>query len=94
MSWKTKSSYPSLPNVLNTRLYPPVLEPESPWENGYVESLNGKRRDELLDQDAFYSVKEVRILIKMWRKEYNTARPRSSLWLSATGDWFRFSWAG
>ena len=55
------------------------IEPGSPWENGYVESFNGKMRDELLDREIFYTVKEARYLIEMWRKEYNHLRPHSSL---------------
>lgn len=55
------------------------IEPESPWENGYVESFNGKLRDELLNGDIFSTVKEAKVLIEMWRKHYNTVRPHSSL---------------
>jgi putative transposase len=55
------------------------IEPGSPWENGYVESLNGKLRDELLDREIFYTLKEARILIERWRRHYNTERPHSSL---------------
>ncbi len=58
---------------------PLFIEPGSPWENGYIESFNGKMRDELLDIEIFYSLKEVQILIEMWRKHYNTVRPHSSL---------------
>ena len=55
------------------------IEPGSPWENGYIESFNGKMRDELLDREIFYSLKEAQILIEMWRTHYNTVRPHSSL---------------
>ncbi len=55
------------------------IEPGSPWENGYCESFNGKLRDELLDRETFYSLREARILIECWRHEYNTVRPHSSL---------------
>lgn len=58
---------------------PLFIEPGSPWENGYIESFNGKMRDELLNGEIFYSLKEAQILIEMWRKEYNTIRPHSSL---------------
>jgi transposase InsO family protein len=51
----------------------------SPWENGYNESFNGKLRDELLNGEIFYSLKEVQILTERWRREYNTIRPHSSL---------------
>jgi transposase InsO family protein len=47
-----------------------IIEPGSPWENGFVESLNGRMRDELLDREIFYTVKETRQLIEMWRWEY------------------------
>ncbi len=55
------------------------IEPGSPWENGYVESFNGRMRDELLDWEIFYTLKEARRLIEMWRCEYNHIRPYSSL---------------
>jgi len=55
------------------------IEPGSPWENGYIESFNGKMRDELLDREIFYSVKEAQVLIELWRKEYNHIRPHSAL---------------
>jgi len=55
------------------------IEPGSPWENGYVESFNGKLRDELLNGEIFYTVKEAKVLIESWRRHYNTVRPHSSL---------------
>ncbi|MEJ2058533.1 MAG: IS3 family transposase [Desulfofustis sp.] len=55
------------------------IEPGSPWENGYNESFNGKFRDELLDGEIFYTLKEAQILIEQWRQEYNSVRPHSSL---------------
>jgi len=55
------------------------IEPGSPWENGYVESFNGKLRDELLNGEIFYTLKEASILIEAWRRHYNTVRPHSSL---------------
>jgi len=58
---------------------PLFIEPGSPWENGYIESFNGKMRDELLAREIFYSLKEAQVLIEMWRKQYNTARPHSAL---------------
>jgi transposase InsO family protein len=58
---------------------PLFIEPGSPWENGYVESFNGKMRDELLAREIFYSLKEARGMIEVWRHEYNTVRPHSSL---------------
>jgi len=55
------------------------IEPGSPWENGYIESFNGKLSDELLNREIFYSLQEAKVLIEMWRKHYNTIRPHSSL---------------
>jgi len=55
------------------------IEPGSPWENGYNESFNGKLRDELLNGEIFYTLKEAKILIEQWRRHYNTIRPHSSL---------------
>ena len=55
------------------------IEPGSPWENGYIESFNGKLRDELLNGEIFDTVIEARIIIERWRKQYNTIRPHSSL---------------
>ena len=55
------------------------IEPWSPWENGYCESFNGKLRDECLNGEIFYSLKEAQIVIEKWRVMYNVLRPRSSL---------------
>ena len=55
------------------------IEPGSPWENGYNESFNGKLRDELLNGEIFYTLKEAKVLIEEWRKTYNMIRPHSSL---------------
>ena len=55
------------------------VEPGSPWENGYNESVNGKLRDECLNMEIFYTLKEAQILIERWRAFYNTQRPHSSL---------------
>ncbi|MDP2661258.1 MAG: IS3 family transposase, partial [Dehalococcoidia bacterium] len=55
------------------------IEPGSPWENGYCESFNGKLRDECLNGEIFYSLKEAQIVIGQWRQEYNTRRPHSAL---------------
>ncbi len=55
------------------------IEPGSPWENGYVESFNGKLRDELLGCEVFNSLAEAKVLIEQWRKHYNTVRPHSAL---------------
>lgn len=55
------------------------IEPGSPWENGYIESFNGKLRDELLDREIFDTLLEAKVLIARWQVEYNTVRPHSSL---------------
>ena len=55
------------------------IEPGSPWENGYVESFNGKLRDELLDREVFDTLLEAKVLIGRWQKAYNTVRRHSSL---------------
>jgi transposase InsO family protein len=55
------------------------IEPGSPWENGYCESFNGKFRDECLNGEIFYSLKEAQVVIEQWRVQYNEVRPHSSL---------------
>jgi putative transposase len=55
------------------------IEPGSPWENGYIESFNGKLRDELLDQEIFTTLEEAKVLIEQWRRNYNQVRPHSAL---------------
>ena len=55
------------------------IEPGSPWENGYIESFNGKLRDELLNREIFMTLTEAKVLIEQWRQEYNQVRPHSSL---------------
>ena len=55
------------------------IEPGSPWENGYIESFNGKLRDELLNREIFTTLIEAKILIEQWRQEYNHVRPHSAL---------------
>lgn len=58
---------------------PLFIEPGSPWETGYVESFNGKLRDELLNGELFYTLHEVQVLVERWRQRYNTHRPHSAL---------------
>lgn len=55
------------------------IEPGSPWENGYIESFNGRLRDEHLNLERFDTLLEAQVLIEMWRNEYNQSRPHSSL---------------
>jgi len=54
------------------------IEPGSPWENGYIESFNGKLRDELLNREIFTTLTKAKVLIADWRKEYNQVRPHSA----------------
>ena len=74
---KTELSVP--PSVPRSGVKTLYIEPGSPWENGYKESFNGKLRDELLNGEIFYTLKEAQILIERWRWEYNTVRPHSAL---------------
>jgi len=55
------------------------IAPGSPWENGYVESFNARLRDELLNGEIFYSLREAQIVIESWRRHYNAVRPHQSL---------------
>jgi putative transposase len=55
------------------------IEPGSPWENGYVESFNGKLRDELLNREIFTTLEEAKVLIEQWRRDYYQVLPHSSL---------------
>ena len=55
------------------------IEPGSPWENGYIESFNGKLRDELLNGEIFDTLLEARVITEQWRNHYNTTRPHSAL---------------
>ena len=80
--WVAHGSSPSpslrnwLANVGAQTLY---IEPGSPWENGYCESFNSKLRDELLNGEIFYSLREAQVLIEQWRNHYNMLRPPSAL---------------
>lgn len=55
------------------------IEPGSPWENGFNERFNGSLRDECLNGELFYTLKEAQVIVEAWRKEYNHIRPHSSL---------------
>ena len=55
------------------------IEPGSPWENGYIESFNGKLRDELLEREAFDTLLEAKVLFVRWRQHSNTIRPHGAL---------------
>ena len=55
------------------------IEPGSPWENGCIESFNGKLRDELLNMEIFDTLGEAKVLVERWRRDYNQIRPHSAL---------------
>jgi transposase InsO family protein len=55
------------------------IEPGSPWENGFVESFNARLRDELLNGEIFYTLREAQIIIESWRRHYNAVRPHASI---------------
>ena len=55
------------------------IAPGSPWENGFIESFNARLRDELLDGEIFYSLREAQVVIESWRRHYNQLRPHASL---------------
>lgn len=61
------------------------IEPGSPWENSFIESFNGKLRDELLNRESFESLAEARVIIENWRRDYNENRPHSSLGYESPG---------
>ena len=68
------------------------IEPGSPWENPFVESFNGRVRDELLNVEEFGSLLEAQVVVEGWRIEYNTYRPHSSLG-GLTPAEYRARWA-
>jgi hypothetical protein len=53
------------------------IERGSPWENGYIESFNARLRDELLDGEIFYSLREAQTVIESRRRHYNRIRPHA-----------------
>jgi putative transposase len=55
------------------------ITPGSPWENGFIESFNARLRDELLDGDIFYTLREAQIVIESWRRHYNAVRPHATI---------------
>lgn len=66
------------------------IEPGSPWENGYIESFNGKLRYELLNGEIFDTVLEARVITERWRRYYNTIRPHSALGRPPAPDSYKF----
>ncbi len=65
-----------LPKLHVKTLY---IEPGSPWENGYNESFNARLRDECLNAETFYTLKEAQVILEQWRHHYNHIRPHTSL---------------
>jgi transposase InsO family protein len=57
------------------------IERGSPWENGYIESFNARLRDELLDGEIFYSLREAQIVIESWRRHYKRASQHPSVYV-------------
>jgi putative transposase len=55
------------------------ITPGSPWENGFIESFNARLRDELLDGEIFYTLREAQIIIESWRRHYNAVRPHAAI---------------
>jgi putative transposase len=55
------------------------IQPGKPYQNGYIESFNGKLRDECLNENIFVNLQEAKRLVETWREEYNEQRPHSSL---------------
>ena len=66
-------------DVLDRLVRTLYIEPGSPWENGYIESFNGKLRDELLNMEIFDTLGEAKVLVERWRRDYNQIRPHSAL---------------
>ena len=59
------------------------IAPGRPMQNGYVESFNGRMRDELLNETLFRSLPHARAVLEAWRRDYNERRPHSKLgWLT------------
>ena len=67
------------------------IEPGSPWENPYIESFNGKFRDECLNREVFTSILEAQVIVEDWRREYNEKRPHSSLGYVTPAEFARLS---
>jgi putative transposase len=58
---------------------PTYIKPGSPWQNGFVESFNGKLRDKCLNREWFVTRREAKIVIEKWRQFYDNERPHSAL---------------
>jgi transposase InsO family protein len=72
---------------------PVYIEPGSPWQNGYIESFNGKLREECLNQEIFLSKTEAQVVMDWWKEAYNTERPHRALQGRAPAE-ARVSWSG
>jgi putative transposase len=68
---------------------PSFIEPGAPWQNAFVESFNGRMREELLNLEVFDSLHEAKVLIEDWRVEYNTYRPHRSLRMLTPSEFAR-----
>jgi putative transposase len=67
------------------------IDPGSPWQNGYGESFHSRLRDECLNAEVFAHRAEARVVIELWRREYNEERPHSSLAYRTPVE-FRAAW--
>ena len=65
--------------LLSNGIRPLFIEPGHPWQNGFVESFNGKFRDECLNMELFFSREEAQLVVDHWRRIYNEERPHMSL---------------
>ena len=63
------------------------IQPGKPTQNGFVESFNGRMRDELLNETLFFSLNHARAAIDRWRADYNTLRPHSALGYATPQEW-------
>jgi putative transposase len=80
---KIVESFPRHGSERTHRVRTLYIQKASPWENGYVESFNGRLRDELLDRELFLSLPEARVVLDQWRMDYNHRRPHGGLkWLT------------
>jgi putative transposase len=68
------------------------IKPGSPWENSYIESFNGKMRDECLNQNIWTTLRHIQEELEAWRQEYNNDRPHSSLGECTPTEFARNYW--
>ena len=55
------------------------IDPGSPWQNGFIESFHSRFRDECLNREWLFNLREARVVIEDWRQQYNQERPHSTL---------------